>query len=164
MSDDPPWWSITHPRPGPSRSGPVVHVTPGCDFKILSMSYVSDHGILKFNEHDWFDDGTLVHPPHWRSAVDPEYVAPITHPVNKPLEMELQVQVDPDWVLRDPMQVWGECSFLTSAGNRKAIRFKTVSKTKRSGDWLIRVQSTVSGPDRRSPFLRSRALNGGFPP
>ena len=96
---------VVHGRiPGPERGDdsvesrerrPIGMTAPGGgatnEIKILSVEFVSDHGVLLDHDKDWEDGGLRFAKPEWpKKAGDPDG-HPVSHTMEKPIELDVKV-------------------------------------------------------------------------
>jgi hypothetical protein len=65
--------------------------SPIASIKIVSLKFLSDHGLLKDYNTDWNDGGSPFPKPEWTTAN--QY--PVSHTMDKPVEVEVEIEIDP---------------------------------------------------------------------
>lgn len=84
------------------ESGPSASTPPGCatgkcpckplsSIKLLSVTFKSDHNLLKDYDTDWKDGGARFPKPEWTPAAQ----HPVSHTMDKPVTVEVEIEVEP---------------------------------------------------------------------
>lgn len=95
--------------------------------ELKSITFTSDHGVLKNNNSDWTDSGTTYSEPEW--VKDAGTNNPITHTKNTKITANVTVKVSPSGLNFDLIGTGSNYASFTKTGNSSSGSEQTISVT-----------------------------------
>lgn len=91
-----------------------VFLSPVTKVTLKSVTFTSDHGVIKDNTSDWQNTGALYKRPHWEAAAAGTTVlptSPVSHTKSAAVHIDVEIEVAPDNAMETAAFLAGTATF-----------------------------------------------------